>query len=123
MTGVSHPIEGQVVLMAGAKASVALPRLSKLLELVQEYFADRRAAYEKQFERIEGSDGIVYYLAERNHWNEIGDALELSKRDVDAVRRTHEAQFERDGRRLDRADEFETSLEIRDVLAVAPEGT
>lgn len=123
MTEVLHPIEGQVVLMAGAKASIPLPKLSELLGRIQEYLGGRLEEYEQRFERIDGSDNVVYYLAERSYWDDIGRELGLSEREVDAVRRTHEAQFERDGRRLGRAEEFETSLEIRDVLAVAPEET
>lgn len=118
MGAVSHPIEGQVILLAGAKASVTLTRLSELLDLVQRYLGDRIDTYDRRFERIDGPNGTIYYLAGPEHWESVGRKLDLSEREIDAVRRTHEAQFERHGRRLDRKAEFETSLEIRDVLAV-----
>lgn len=120
MTEVTHPIEGDVVLLAGAKASVTLPRLSELLEAVQQHLGGRIGEYDRQFERIEGTDGVVYYLAGAEFWDEVGAELELGKRETDAIRRTHETQFKHDGRRLDRRDEFETSLEIRDVVVLAP---
>lgn len=115
---VSHPIEGQVVLLAGAKASVTLSRLSELLAVVQDDLAGRTEEYGRRFERIEAGNR-TYYLADVGRWESVGARLDLGDREIDAVERTHEAQFERDGRRLDRGEEFETTLEIRDVLAVA----
>lgn len=120
MSEVSHPIEGQVVLLAGAKASVPLPRLSELLETAQQYLGEHHEEYDRRFERIEGTAGAIYFLADEGYWDVIGEQLALDEREVDALRRTHAAQFERDGRRLDRIEEFETTLEIRDVVAIAP---
>ena len=114
----SHPIEGQVVLLAGAKASVSLARLSDLLAEAQEHLADEADEYERQFERIDACGGGVYFLAEEGHWDRLGSDLGFTNREARAVARTHAAQFERDGRRMDREDEFETTLEIRDVVAV-----
>lgn len=142
----SHPIEGQVVLLAGAKASVPLWRLSALLEDVQRHLADRREEYDRRFERVDvpveddadanddvdadadadtaddadGESRRVYYLAGDDHWERVGERLGLDDREVDAVRRTHREQLRRDGRRLDREEEFETAVEIRDPVAVAP---
>ena len=116
----SHPIEGQVVLLAGAKASVSLARLSDLLSEAQEYLADEADEYDRRFERIDGCDGGIYFLAEERHWERLGTELGFTKREARAVARTHNAQFERDGRRMDREEEFETTLEIRDVVAVNP---
>lgn len=108
----SHPIEGQIVLLAGAKSSVTLKRLSALLEDVQRHLAESRTEYERQFECIEGPD-TEYYLAGVDHWENVASALDLTSRERDAVRRAHEAQFRRDGRRLDREEEFERTLSIR----------
>ncbi len=116
----SHPIEGQVVLLAGAKASVSLTRLSDLLSEAQEHLADEIAEYERRFERIDGCNGSVYFLAEEGHWERLGTELGFTNREAQAVGRTHKAQFERDGRRMDRQAEFETTLEIRDIVAVTP---
>jgi hypothetical protein len=120
MSETSHPIEGQVVLLAGAQASVTLSELSELLEAVQRHLVDERDGYDRRFESIEGADATTYYLAEAGHWETVCDALGLDDRETDAVARTHEQQFRRDGRRLDREDEFDSTLEIRDVVAIAP---
>lgn len=116
----NHPIEGQVVLLAGAKASVSLARLSDLLVEAQEYLAEEVENYERRFERIDAHGGGVYFLATDDHWETLGTEIGFTKRELQAVARTHKAQFERDGRRMDRKDEFETTLEIRDVVAVNP---
>jgi hypothetical protein len=115
----THPIEGQVVLLAGAQASVTLQRLSVLLEDVQRHLVDRREDYGRRFERVE-TDGRTYYLADAGHWERVGQELGLGDSEADAVRRAHGAQFRRDGRRLDRKAEFETTMEIRDPVAIAP---
>jgi hypothetical protein len=108
----SHPIEGQVVLLAGARASVPLNRLSELLARVHGHLVDRRERYEREFERVDADD-TVYYLAGSGHWATVADDLGLTDREIDAVQRTHETQFLRDGRRLDRSEEFEAALDIR----------
>lgn len=121
MADPSYPIEGQIVLLAGTQASVPLDRLPDLLEQVQTYLRANRATYDREYERISGPREADYVCAESGHWDTIGTELGLSDREQDAVRRAHAAQFERDGRRLDRGEEFEATLEIRDVLAVTAE--
>lgn len=121
MADPSYPIEGQIVLLAGTQASVPLDRLPDLLGQVQRYLRANRATYDREYERIDGPREADYVCAEAGHWDSIGAELGLSDREQDAVRRAHAAQFERDGRRLDRSEEFETTLEIRDVLAVTAE--
>ena len=118
----SHPIEGQVVLLAGAKASVPLTRLSDLLAEVQEYLADEVEEYDRRFERIDADGEGVYFLAGDGHWTTVGEEMGLTEREMKAVARTHAEQFLRDARRMDRETEFETTLEIRDVLAVNSDG-
>lgn len=113
-----HPIEGQIVLLAAAQASVTLEHLSKLLARAQPALRQRRDEYDRQYERIDGSGGVVYYLAETGHWADVGASLGFADREVDAVRRTHTAQFRRDGRRLGRSAEFESALELRDAVAL-----
>ncbi len=117
----SHPIESQVVLLAGAKASVSLARLSDLLAEAQAALTEHTDEYEQRFEQIDAAGEGVFVLAEDGYWHELGDEIGLTRREIDAIARTHAAQFKRDGRRMDRKEEFETTLEIRDVLAVAVE--
>ena len=111
-------IEGQIVLLAGAQASVTLSRLSGLLDRTAGYLTDRRETYQRRFERVDGPDDTSYYLTESGHWDQVGTQLGFEDRETDAVRRTHAAQFERDGRRLGRSEEFGATLEIRDVVAM-----
>ncbi|MCL9812658.1 hypothetical protein [Natranaeroarchaeum aerophilus] len=115
----THPIEGQTVLLAGARASVTLSQLSALLERAQQQLVDQRVEYARQFEGIDGTDGRTYFLASDGHWARVGEELGLTDREADALRRAHESQFLRDGRTLDRLDEFETSVEIREPVAIA----
>lgn len=119
----SRAIEGQIVLLASAKASVTLARLSELVERVERYLRERRETYDQDFERIDGIGGTRYYLTEPEHWDQIGSNLGFDARETDAVRRSHEAQFRRDGRRLDRVEEFESALEIRTVVAIGSPGS
>lgn len=120
MTDPCHPIEGQIVLLAGARASVTLSRLSRLVGRAQRHVRERRDEYDRRCERIEGSDGLVYYLADAGHWDAVGGTLGFDDREADAVRRAHAEQFRRDGRRLDRGEEFDATLEIREPVAMAP---
>lgn len=117
MADSEHPIEGQMVLLAGARASVPLQRLSPLLETVQTYLDEHRETYGREYERVAGPDPAVY-LAPADHWETVAEAVELEEREADAVRRAHEAQFRREGRRTDRDEEFERSLEIRAPVVV-----
>lgn len=116
---VTHPIEGQLLLAAAAKASVTLEQLSKLLERTQRHLEAEREKYARRYERIYAAAECEYYLVDDGHWATVGDELELAERESDAVRRAHEAQFQRLGRRLDREAEFDTSLDIREVAVIA----
>lgn len=113
-----HAIDGQIVLLAGAQASVTLDRLSELLADVHTYLSAYREYYDQQFERIDG-ENTVYYLAETDHWEGVRADLHLTERERDAIRRAHESQFTRDGRRLDREEEFEAALAIRTPVALS----
>lgn len=114
----THPIEGQILLLAGAQASVALPRVPSLVSQVQRHIDSRIETYNRTCERIDGPRAASYYLVAPGHWEQLGDEVGLNRREIDAVRRSHTEQFRRDGRRLDRSDEFEATLEIREVVAV-----
>lgn len=114
----SHPLEGQMVLLAGTKASLSLKRLPRLVARVDDHLRERSQAYDQRYESIDGTGSLEYYLVEPGTWEEIGREVGLGDRELDGVRRAHTAQFRRDGRRLDRLEEFESALEIRDVVAI-----
>lgn len=115
---VTHPIEGQILLLAGAQASVTLTQLPDLVGRAQAHIHSRLETYDRRYERIDGPRGTSYYLVDDGHWDQLGADLDMNDREIDAVRRAHTEQFRRDGRRLDRSDEFETTIEIRDIVAI-----
>lgn len=114
----SHPLDGEAILIAGAKASVPLERLPALLEAAQAHLAPRTPEYDRTYERLHDAEGTRTYLVESGHWQKIGDELDLDPRECDALARAHAEQLRRLGRRLDRVDEFESALEIREALVI-----
>lgn len=116
---VTHPIDGQVVLLAGAKASVTLERLSALLERVQRHLEPRIDDYDRQYECVSAGDGVRAFLVEPGHWADIGEELDLNDRETAAIKRTHAEQLRRLGKDRDRTEEFETALEIREAVVLA----
>jgi hypothetical protein len=118
MSSQSHPIDGQIVVFAGAKASVPPERLSELLFEVQADLGPRIDDYRRGYERIHETPERSVFLVETSHWETVGDRLGFERREWDAVRRAHEEQFLRIGRNEKRNAEFENALEIRDVVLV-----
>jgi hypothetical protein len=116
----SHPIDGQVVVLAGAKASVPLERLPGLLEAVAVHLEGRAADYERRFERVVADEERRVYLVPRDHWAAVGEELGMSGRETDAVRRAHVEQLRRVGRRTGRREEFDHALDIRSAAVLAP---
>lgn len=116
----SHPIDGQVVMLAGAKASVPLERLPDLLGAVADHLEGQKPEYDRRFERVAADeDGRRWvYLVPRDHWEAVGEELRFSDRETDAVRRAHVEQFQRIGRRTDRDEEFGHALDIRSAVVV-----
>ena len=117
MTG--DEIEGQILLLTAAKASVPPGRLPELVERAGAYFERNLERYRRGYECVfEGDDRAAFFVG-WGHWDEVGDELGLSVRERSAVRRAHEEQLRRIGRREGREAEFETALEIRDPVLVA----
>ena len=113
-----EPIDGQVLLLTAAKASVPPARLPDLVELAQVDLESRLEEYRRGYEcAYEGDDRCAFFV-EWGHWEEIGDRLGFTDRERSAVRRAHEEQLLRIGRREDRLEEFESALEIRDPVFV-----
>ncbi|QSW97884.1 hypothetical protein [Haloterrigena alkaliphila] len=113
-----EPIEGQILLLTAAKASVASTRLPELVERAQAHLAPERERYRQEYERVHAGDQREAFLVEWGHWDALGEALEASERELSAIRRAHEEQLLRIGRRTDREDEFETALEIREPVCI-----
>ena len=111
------PIDGEVLLLASAKASVG----TRLPELVERAQADLRLRVEElrmQNEIVHESSERVVFLVEEGFWESVGEQLEFDRKEVDAVRRAHVQQLRRLGRKEDRTSEFETALEIREPVVV-----
>ncbi|EMA31087.1 hypothetical protein [Halobiforma nitratireducens] len=129
MTG--EPIEGQVLLLTAAKASVPATRLPELVERAQAHLADELERYRREYERVyvddatdhdDETDRLESFLVDWGHWETVGETVGFDERELSAVRRAHEEQLLRIGRRIDREEEFETALEIREPVLIGIEG-
>jgi hypothetical protein len=112
------PIEGQILLLTAAKASVTPTQLPDLVDLAQKRLAADRERYRREYERLYEGDGLEAFAVETGHWAELGAELGMSDRKRSAVERAHEEQLLRIGRRTDREDELETALEIREPVLI-----
>jgi len=113
-----EPIEGQILLLTAAKASVAPTRLPDLIERTQAVLGPALERYRREYERLYVDGDLEVFLVEWGHWDDLGARLEMTDRELSAVRRAHEEQLLRIGRRTDREAEFETALEIRDPVVI-----
>ncbi|WP_299262519.1 hypothetical protein [Halorientalis sp.] len=120
MTG-DH-IEGDVLVLVAAKASVGPQRLPELVDRVAADLRPRRETYVREYERAYETDDRTAFFVEDGHWANVRERLDLGPRQADAVRRAHHEQMTRDGRQLDRTEEFETALEVRDCVVLGTEG-
>ena len=112
------PLDGTVVQYAAALASVGPAAYPALLATVQEHLDADRARYEREFECVHRDEARAVFLVPSDHWETVGEALSLSAREAKAVRRAHERQLTRLGRRTDRGEEFESALDIRSAVVV-----
>jgi hypothetical protein len=112
------PLDGQVLLLAAAKASVAPEEVPTLVDRAQGHLGPRLEAYRREYECVAEEDDRVVFLVEPGHWAEVGDELGLNEREVDALRRAHEEQLRRTGTVGDRREEFESALDIREAVVV-----
>lgn len=113
-----EPIDGQVLLLTAAKASVPPTALPDLVDRTQAHLASNRERYRREYERLYEGEAFDAFLVDWGHWENLGDAVGLEGRERSAVRRAHEEQLLRVGRRADREEEFETALEIREPVLI-----
>ena len=117
-----HPIGGQALLVAGAKASVPLERLPELAERVEADLRDRRESYRREFECVHETPDRAVFFVPADHWEAVGDRLGFDRRELDAVRRAHEEQARRVASETGRREEFESAFEIRDAVVIGGGG-
>lgn len=118
MTVAGEPIDGQILLLAAAKASVGPQRLPDLVDLVQVELAPRLEEYAREYEVAYETDDHVAFFVDDGHWSTVRERLGFDEREIDAARRAHHEQLLREGRRRDRREEFERALDIRDCLLI-----
>lgn len=113
-----HPIDGQPLLLAAARGSVGPERLPGLLATAQRQLVDRLAAYRRSYELVHEDEDCCIFFVEAGHWMERAEEFGLNDREADAVRRAHEAHLLFDADRDGERSEFETALDLREVVVV-----
>lgn len=112
------PLDGEAIVLAAAKASVSGERLPGLVDRVQAHLGARRETYDRQYECVHEDDAQAVYLVQHGHWADIGAELDLEDREWEAVRRAHREHLGRLGSELDRREEFDSALEVREPVVV-----
>lgn len=114
-----HPIDGNALMLATAKASVGPGRMGDLLSAAAGHLVDRREAYHRRYEVVHEGDATLVFLVPEGHWADLGAELGITDRKADALRRAHEEHLRRLGSVHDRREEFEHALGIREAVVVA----
>jgi hypothetical protein len=113
-----NPIEGQVLVLTAAKASVGGQRVPELVAEARRELEPRRDELRRKYERVHEDDVREIFLAPEGFWTEVGDEMGWSRREREAVARAHAEQLLRVGRREGRESEFETALEVREAVVI-----
>ena len=112
------PLDGQVLMVAAAKASVPLGDLPELVDRAQADLGPRFETYRRSYEAVYESPERWVFLVPLDHWESVGARLDFSARQVSAVQRAHEEQLRRIGGDEGRREEFENALDIRSAVVV-----
>ncbi|WP_158055540.1 hypothetical protein [Halorussus halophilus] len=112
------PLEGDVLVLTAAKASVAGEQVPVLVSKAQQEVEERTEGIRRTNECVFEDDERAVYLVPEGFWREVGEAIELGPREYEAVERAHAEQLRRIGRRENRGEEFETALELREVVVL-----
>ncbi|MFA1609475.1 hypothetical protein [Halobellus rubicundus] len=116
--GPTVPLDGDVLLYAGATASVAPGQLGPLLRRVQAALGGRIDRYRRAYECVADDGARAVFLCPEGHWAELGAELELTDKEAEAAERAHAQQLRRIGTEQGRRDELETALEIREAVVI-----
>ena len=112
------PLDGQVLMVAAAKASVPLGDLPRLVDRVQADLGPRFETYRRSYEAVYESPERWVFLVPLDHWESVGARLDFTAQQESAVQRAHEEQLRRIGGEEGRREEFENALDIRSAVVV-----
>ncbi|TKR25422.1 hypothetical protein [Natronomonas salsuginis] len=118
MTGTGGPLDGNAIVLAAAKASVSGERLPELVDRAQATLETRRDEYGRRYECVHEENGQVVFFVEEGHWADLGAELGLERREWAALRRAHAEHLRQLGGELGRRAEFETALDVREVVVI-----
>lgn len=113
-----EPLSWNALVIAAAKASVPGDRLPDLVERAQARLAPRRPEYGRTYECVHEDGSEAVFLVETGHWADLGGQLDLERREWEALRRAHGEHLKRRGMELERREEFETALELREAVVI-----
>lgn len=112
------PLDGNALVLAAAQASVSGERLPELVDRAQAHIEAKVDEYRRQYELAHTDETQTVFFVEEGHWEAVGAELDLEPREWKALRRVHAEHLKRLGGDLDRREEFETALELREVVVV-----
>ncbi|WP_135853777.1 hypothetical protein [Halorussus salinus] len=113
-----NPIEGQILVLTAAKASVGGERVPDLVAEARRAVEPRADELRRRYERVHRDEVREIFLVPDGFWADEGEKLGWSRRAHEAVARAHAEQLLRVGKREQRRDEFETALEVREAVVI-----
>lgn len=115
------PLDGNALVLAAAKASVSGERLPDLVDRLQRLLAARLPDYGRRYECAHEDQSATVFFVETGHWATLGEEFDLEEREWKALQRAHEEHLKQLGTELDRRQEFETALEMREAVVIGKE--
>ena len=112
------PLDGTALVLAAAKASVSGERLPDLADRAQALLGPRLPAYGRQYECPYEDESAAVFFVEEDHWAALGTEMGHETREWRALRRAHAEHLRQLGDDLDRSEEFETALDLREVVVI-----
>jgi len=114
----NNPVEGQVLVLTAAKASVSGRRVPDLVAEARRELQPRADDLRRRYECVYEDDVRAIFLAPEGFWDEVADDRGWNDRERDAVARAHAEQLLRVGRLEGRHREFQAALDLREAVVV-----
>jgi hypothetical protein len=112
------PLDGSALVLAAAKASVSGERLPDLADRAQGLLGPRLPEYGRRYECAHEDESQAVFFVDAGYWVNLGEEMALDERESQALRRAHAAHLRKLGDDLDRSEEFETALDLREVVVI-----